>query len=57
MLGKGSRLGPDITVMIVGVKGANVRVGIQAPRHIEVHRLEVQERPKQQRSIDDDSNG
>ena len=34
-------IGKDITVTILGIKGNQVRVGIQAPRDLPVHREEV----------------
>jgi carbon storage regulator len=38
---EGIRIGPDIVVRILGVKGTQVRVGIEAPRDVEVHREAV----------------
>jgi carbon storage regulator len=35
------RIGDDITIVIVRVKGEHVRVGIEAPDDVEVHREEV----------------
>ncbi len=37
-------IGDDITVTICAVKNSQVRVGIKAPRHVEVHREEIYER-------------
>ena len=34
-------VGEDITVTILGVKGNQVRVGINAPRDVAVHREEI----------------
>ena len=39
--GESLRLGDDITVTVVSVKGGNVRLGIEAPRDVAVHREEV----------------
>lgn len=39
--GEGVALGPDIRVVILDVKGGQVRLGIEASPSIEVHRDEV----------------
>lgn len=39
----------NIFVTILGVRGYRVRVGVQAPRHITVDRLEVHEKKERQR--------
>jgi len=43
-MGETLRLGPDITVTVVGVKGGQVRIGINAPRSLFVHREELYQR-------------
>lgn len=40
------RVGQDIEIIILGVKGAKVNVGIQAPKEVQVHREEVYQRIK-----------
>jgi carbon storage regulator len=44
------RIGPDIVVTILGVSGSQVRFGIEAPKDVPVHREEVFERIKHERS-------
>ena len=39
--GEGVTIGPDIRVVVLGMKGGQVRLGIEAPTAIEVHRDEV----------------
>ena len=34
-------IGEDVRITVVDVKGDKVRLGIEAPRHIAVHREEV----------------
>lgn len=45
-IGDGDR---RIQVTVLGVKGMHVRIGIDAPKDIEVHREEVYERLREQR--------
>jgi carbon storage regulator len=43
-VGETVMVGNDVTVTIVGVKGSEVRIGINAPKDIAVHREEIYER-------------
>ena len=43
-VGEALRIGPDITVTVVGVKGGYLRIGIEAPANVPVHREELYER-------------
>jgi len=39
-------VGDDVTVTILGIKGNQTRIGINAPKEVAVHREEVYERIK-----------
>ena len=47
-VGEHFSIGEDITLFVIAVNGNNVRLGIEAPRHISVHRSEIYERRKNQ---------
>ena len=43
-VGESLMIGDDIAVTVLGVKGNQVRLGIDAPREVAVHRQEIYER-------------
>jgi carbon storage regulator len=45
-VGESVVIGEDVTVTVLGVKGNQVRIGINAPKHVAVHREEIAERIK-----------
>jgi carbon storage regulator len=53
-VGETVMIGDDVTITVLGVKGNQVRVGINAPKHVAVHREEIYERIKREQQPDDE---
>lgn len=49
--GEGIRIGDAITLRIIEIRGNQVRLGIEAPKNISVHREEVYELIRQQNEL------
>jgi len=45
-VGETLMIGDEVTVTVLGVKGNQVRIGVNAPRDVAVHREEIYERIK-----------
>lgn len=43
-VGETVMIGNEVTVTVLGIKGGQVRLGINAPKEIAVHREEIYER-------------
>ena len=44
-VGETLKIGEDIEVTVLGLRGGQVRLGINAPRDVAVHREEILDRP------------
>ena len=51
-VGESVVIGEDVTVTVLGVKGNQVRIGINAPKTVAVHREEIFERIKNGRGAE-----
>jgi carbon storage regulator len=40
-VGEALMIGDDVTITVLGVKGNQVRVGVNAPKEVAVHREEI----------------
>ena len=48
-VGERLMIGDEISVTVLGVKGNQVRIGVQAPAEVSVHREEIYERIRAER--------
>ncbi len=56
-VGETLRIGSDISVTVVGMKGGQIRIGVRAPKTVPVHREELYERIQRERTPQQDSRG
>ncbi|MFQ3324668.1 MAG: carbon storage regulator [Chitinophagales bacterium] len=56
-IGETLMIDDDVTVTVLGVKGNQVRIGVNAPKEVSVHREEIYQKIQQEKGIDLDNEG
>lgn len=49
-VGESLIIGDEVNVTVLGIKGNQVRIGVNAPKHVSVHREEIYQRIQQENS-------
>ncbi|MAR00414.1 MAG: carbon storage regulator [Oceanospirillaceae bacterium] len=55
-VGETLMVGDEVTVTVLGVKGNQVRIGVNAPKEVAVHREEIYQRIQREKD-DSEANG
>ena len=55
-IGETLMVGDDVTITVLGVKGNQVRIGVNAPKDVAVHREEIYERIQSEKAGNDTEN-
>ena len=56
-IGETLMVGDDVTVTVLGVKGNQVRIGVNAPKEVAVHREEIYQRIQKENGGDAQGKG
>lgn len=54
-IGETLMIGDDVTITVLGIKGHQVRLGINAPKDVSVHREEIYQRIQQEKHKSDEN--
>ncbi len=51
-VGESVVIGEDVSIIVLGVKGNQVRIGVDAPKSVSVHREEIYNKIQDEKKID-----
>lgn len=51
-VGETMMVGDEVTVTVLGVKGNQVRIGVNAPKELKVHREEIYRRIQKEKQVE-----
>ncbi len=51
-VGESLVIGEDVSIIVLGVKGNQVRIGVDAPKSVSVHREEIYNKIQDEKKID-----
>ncbi|MGB1799571.1 MAG: carbon storage regulator CsrA [Gammaproteobacteria bacterium] len=54
-VGESLMIGDEVNVTVLGIRGNQVRIGVDAPKDVAVHREEIYDRIQQERTDDNSS--
>ena len=54
-IGETLMVGDDISVTVLGIKGNQIRIGVDAPKEVAVHREEIYNRIQREKEAPDNS--
>ena len=52
-IGETLMVGDEVTITVLGVKGNQVRIGVNAPKDVAVHREEIYQRIQREKDSDE----
>jgi carbon storage regulator len=52
-VGESLMIGDEVNVTVLGIRGNQVRIGVNAPKDVAVHREEIYDRIQQEKTDDD----